>query len=250
MIKKIWIITMFPEFFEPLKSAGVVGQALDGKRGPALELSTVLLRDFHPNGHNGVDDTPYGGGAGMVLRADVLKDALLKGIVEKGGYGADWKEKLFVIAPGPRGKKWDFEVAKDFSDTKIINSKKDLVFICGRYEGIDERFLDAYVDEHFSLGDFILSGGEIAVMAILDSAMRFIPGVLKNSESALEESFGTELLEFPHFTRPQVFEGREVPAVLTSGHHGKIKKYRDEQRLIMTKKYRPDLLKIKEEENE
>tara|TARA_R110002072_G_scaffold64203_11_gene160060 strand:- start:42935 stop:43684 length:750 start_codon:yes stop_codon:yes gene_type:complete len=249
MIKKIWIITMFPEFFEPLKTAGVVGQALDGKRGPAFELNTVLLRDFHPKGHNGVDDTPYGGGAGMVLRADVLKNALIEGIVDKGSYGDNWREKLHIIAPGPRGKKWNFNEAYKFSQEKLINTNKDIVFICGRYEGIDERFIESYIDEHISLGDFILSGGEIAVMAVLDSAMRFVPGVLKNSDSALEESFGSELLEFPHYTRPQVFEDMKVPEVLTSGHHEKIKKYRKEKRIEMTKKYRPDLLNDKKEES-
>ncbi|MCP4913981.1 MAG: tRNA (guanosine(37)-N1)-methyltransferase TrmD [Oligoflexia bacterium] len=240
-MKKIWILTLFPEFFEPLKEAGVVGQALSGKRGHDYELITIQLRDFHPQGHQGVDDTPYGGGAGMVMRADALKDAFEKGIIEAGKYGANWKEQLHVIAPGPRGKVWNFEMAQTFAKEKFIEGKKDLVFVCGRYEGIDERFIENYVDEHYSLGDFILSGGELAVMTFIDSAMRFVPNVLKNYESVLEESFGSELLEYPQYTRPAEFEGMSVPEILTSGHHKKIAEYRLEKRKEMTKKFRPDL---------
>ncbi len=244
-MKKIWIITLFPNYFDSLINFGITGSALRGERGNKIEFNTVQLRNYTPKDYKGVDDSPYGGGAGMVMRADVLKEALLKGVVEAGAYGSDWKEKLHVVFPGPRGKTWNNSYCKEFASRFSEEGSKDLVFICGRYEGIDERFLSLYVDEQISLGDFILTGGEIAVMAIIDSSLRFFSGVLGNKESSLQESFQSNSLEHPQYTRPKVFDGLEVPDILLSGHHGNIEKYQKEEALRITKIHRPDLLEKK-----
>lgn len=245
-MKKIWIITLFPNYFDSLINFGITGSALRGERGTGIEIHTVQLRNFTPKDYKGVDDSPYGGGAGMVMRADVLKEALMKGVVESGGYGENWREKLHVIFPGPRGKTWNNSYCKDFAKRFSEEGAKDLVFICGRYEGIDERFLSLYVNEQISLGDFILTGGEIAVMAIIDSSLRFFTGVLGNKESSEQESFQANRLEHPQYTRPKVFDGLEVPEILLSGHHGNIEKYQKEEALRITKQHRPDLLERKE----
>ncbi|EQC49341.1 tRNA (guanine(37)-N(1))-methyltransferase [Bacteriovorax sp. BSW11_IV] len=241
-MSRIWIITLFPEYFAPLKDVGVAGQALQGMRGEGIELHTVLLRDYSPKGHKGVDDAPYGGGPGMVMRADVLKNALMEGIVGPGQYGENFKDKLHVIYTGPRGKVWNNEYCKDLAGRYLGENKtKDLVFICGRYEGIDERFLEEYVDETICLGDFVLTGGEIPVMAIIDSAMRFSKGVLGNNESANLDSFEDGLLEHAQYTRPMEFDGKKVPEVLLSGHHKNIELHRQKEKEYFTKKFRPDL---------
>jgi tRNA (guanine37-N1)-methyltransferase len=244
-MKKIWIITLFPNYFDSLINFGITGSALRGERGAGIEIKTVQLRNYTPKDYKGVDDSPYGGGAGMVMRADVLKEALLKGIVADGGYGEDWREKLHVVFPGPRGRTWNNTYCKDFAARFSQENAKDLVFICGRYEGIDERFLNLYVNEQISLGDFILTGGEIAVMAIIDSSLRFFSGVLGNKESSTQESFQANMLEHPQYTRPKVFDGLEVPEILLSGHHGNIEKYQKEEALRITKLNRPDLLEKK-----
>lgn len=247
-MKKIWIITLFPNYFDPLVNFGITGSALRGKRGNKIDVLTVQLRNYTPKDYKGVDDSPYGGGAGMVMRADVLKEALMKGVVEAGGYGENFKEKLHVIFPGPRGKTWDNKYCKNFAERFSNVNAKDLVFICGRYEGIDERFLNLYVDEQISLGDYILTGGEIPTMAIIDSALRFFSGVLGNKESATQESFQQNLLEHPQYTRPKVFDGVDVPEILMSGHHEKIAKYQSDEALRITKIHRPDLLSKKDSE--
>lgn len=234
-MKKIWIITLFPNYFDSLINFGITGSALRGERGSNLEIKTIQLRNYTPKDYKGVDDAPYGGGAGMVMRADVLKEAFMKGIVEDGGYGDNFKEKLHVVFPGPRGKTWDNSYCKEFASRFSNEASKDLVFICGRYEGIDERFLNLYVDEQISLGDFIFTGGEIPTMAIIDSFMRFFSGVLGNKESAEHESFQSNMLEHPQYTRPKVFDGIEVPEILTSGHHQNIAKYQREEGLRITK---------------
>lgn len=244
-MKKIWIITLFPNYFDSLINFGITGSALRGERGNKIEFNTVQLRNYTPKDYKGVDDSPYGGGAGMVMRADVLKEALMKGVIEAGGYGENWREKLHIVFPGPRGKTWNNSYCKEFAERFSGDGSKDLVFICGRYEGIDERFLSLYVDEQISLGDFILTGGEIAVMAIIDSSLRFFSGVLGNKESSLQESFQTNMLEHPQYTRPKVFDGLEVPDILLSGHHGNIEKYQREEALRITKIHRPDLLEKK-----
>jgi tRNA (guanine37-N1)-methyltransferase len=244
-MKKIWIITLFPNYFDSLINFGITGSALRGERGSKIEFNTVQLRSYAPKDYKGVDDSPYGGGAGMVMRADVLKEALLKGVVEAGEYGEDWRERLQVVFPGPRGKTWNNSYCKEFAKRFSEDGSKDLVFVCGRYEGIDERFLSLYVDEQISLGDFILTGGEIAVMAILDSSLRFFSGVLGNKESSEQESFQSNTLEHPQYTRPKVFDGLEVPEILLSGHHGNIEKYQKDEAMRITKIHRPDLLENK-----
>lgn len=242
-MKKIWIITLFPNYFDSLINFGITGSALRGERGSKIEIKTVQLRNYTPKDYKGVDDSPYGGGAGMVMRADVLKEALVKGVVEDGGYGEDWRSSLHVVFPGPRGQTWDNSYCKEFAGRFSKVESKDLVFICGRYEGIDERFLNLYVDEQISLGDFILTGGEIPTMAIIDSALRFFSGVLGNKESSMQESFQANSLEHPQYTKPKIFDGVEVPDVLVSGHHQNIEKYQKAESLRITKLHRPDLLK-------
>ncbi len=245
-MKKIWIITLFPDYFDSLINYGITGSALRGERGPGFELKTIQLRSFTPKDYKGVDDSPYGGGAGMVMRADVLKEALLKGVVEGGNYGEDYRSKLHIVFPGPRGRTWNNLYCKDFANRFKEEGSKDLVFICGRYEGIDERFLNLYVDEQISVGDYILTGGEIPTMAIIDSSLRFFKGVLGNKESSSQESFQSNLLEHPQYTRPKNFEGIEVPEILVSGHHQNIEKYQKEESLRITRIHRPDLLNKKE----
>jgi tRNA (guanine37-N1)-methyltransferase len=246
MIKKrIWILTMFEEYFTPFRECGVLGSALRGERSVDVEfeIQTVLIRKFSPKDYKGVDDSPFGGGVGMIMRADVLKSALFEGVIKAGHYDEkNWREKLHIVCPMPRGKTWDQNYAQDFAH-RVLSEKieKDVVFICGRYEGIDERFLNAYVDEFISLGNFILTGGELATMVILDSSMRFVTGVLGNKSSACDESFFNDLLEYPLYTRPREFEGMEIPEALISGDHKKIAKFKDEERKKMTQKYRPDL---------
>ncbi len=231
-MKKIWIISLFPDFFASYFDSGVVGKFFaEGK----LTLETLYLGDFSKKSFKGVDASPYGGGPGMVMRADVLKSAM-DHIIEDGGYQS--KDELHTIYTSPRGETLRNILAKDLG---MIS--KDLVFICGRYEGVDERFIEEYVDQIISIGDFVLSGGELAVMTIIDSFIRFLPGALGNNSSALEDSFEDGLIEGPVYTRPSEFLGKNVPDVLLSGDHAKIKDYNHQKKLEFTKKYRPDLYK-------
>lgn len=240
--RKIWILTLFPEYFKPLLDCGISGSAFRGERSESIkfEIEFVNIRDYSTTKYKSVDDAPYGGGPGMVMRADILRDALMKGVVEKGSYTD--KSLLHVIYTSPRGKVWNNKVAREFG-TNILSGEKDLVFICGRYEGIDERFLEKYVDDYYSLGDFVLTGGELAVMTMLDSAVRFVPGILGNKLSSEYDSFEDGLIEYPQYTKPQDFEGMAVPEVLMNGHHKKIEEWQKEEKRLMTKKFRPDLLK-------
>jgi tRNA (guanine37-N1)-methyltransferase len=242
VIKRIWILTLFPEFFEPLLKCGIAGSAFRGERegGTKFEVHCVNVRDFSTTKYKSVDDSPFGGGPGMVMRADILRDALLKGVVEKGGYPS--KSDLRVIYTSPRGIVWDNFVARNFGIHALSDPQKDVVFICGRYEGIDERFLEKYVDEFYSIGDFVLTGGELAVMVMLDSAVRFVPGILGNKLSSEADSFEDGMIEFPQYTKPREFEGMEVPAVLMEGHHKKIVEWQKNEKIRLTKKHRPDLI--------
>lgn len=243
MIKRIWILTLFPEFFEPLLSCGIAGQALRGERSSEefkFEVNFINIRDYSTTKYRSVDDSPYGGGPGMVMRADILKDALMKGVVENQGYES--LEDLHVIYTSPRGRVWNNQLAREFGTQVLSSSEKDVVFICGRYEGVDERFLEKYVNAFYSIGDFVLTGGEIAVMTILDSAIRFVPGILGNKLSSEADSFEDGLIEHPQYTKPQVFEGMEVPEVLLNGHHKKIQEWQKEEKIRLTRKHRPDLL--------
>ncbi|HLE11135.1 MAG TPA: tRNA (guanosine(37)-N1)-methyltransferase TrmD [Bacteriovoracaceae bacterium] len=239
---KIWIITIFPEYFRPLLDCGVTANALNGPNGLALEVNLVPLGNYTFQKYKGIDDTPFGGGPGMIVRADVLKNALDCGVVNAGNYGGSYRDKLHIVYTSPRGKVWNRDYCKEFSGRVWTeNASRDLVFICGRYEGVDERFLQKYVDEEISIGDYVLTGGEIAVMAILDSALRYLPGVLGNRESSQKDSFEDYLLENGQYTKPREFEGVVVPEVLLSGNHKKIAEYHLAEKLALTKQYRPDL---------
>ncbi|MFW5887837.1 MAG: tRNA (guanosine(37)-N1)-methyltransferase TrmD [Bacteriovoracia bacterium] len=235
MNNKIWIIAPFIDYFKPLMEQGVASRFLKNS------IHLVSLRDYGLGNYKAIDDTPYGGGPGMVIRADVLKAALIEGVIKPGNYREEFKEKLHIIYTSPRGEVWDNNICKDFAQTHFSKDSKDLVFICGRYEGIDERFWENYIDEDLSLGDFVLTGGEIAVMAFLDSSLRFVEGVLGNKNSADNDSFEDCLIEGPQYTKPQEFEGKTPPEVLLSGHHAKIDNFHLEQRKKFTQNLRPDL---------
>ena len=241
-IKRIWMLTLFPEFFSPLKECGVLGSALRNERGGEgnFELKTVQLAEHSPKGFKGVDDSPFGGGQGMIMRADVLKEALVQGVMEAGGYQS--LDQLHVVCPAPRGRTLDNGLAKEFAKILDFSCEKDVVFLCGRYEGIDERFLEKYVNEFISLGDFILTGGELAAMCILDSSMRFVKGVVGNRLSVMEESFADGMLEHALFTRPRMFEDKPIPDALVSGDHKRIDEFKKQSQREITKKFRPDLI--------
>ncbi|MDN5786032.1 tRNA (guanosine(37)-N1)-methyltransferase TrmD [Pseudorhodobacter sp.] len=222
------VITLFPEAFP-----GVLGLSLTGK---ALDLGlwaleTIDLRGFGLGRHKNVDDTPAGGGAGMVLRADVLGPAL-----ETAAYGTPQDRGAWpVIYLSPRGKPLDQAMARRFA------AGSGVTLLCGRFEGVDERVLEHYGVEEVSLGDFVLTGGEIAAMALLDATVRLLPNVLGNQASTEEESFSVGLLEHPQYTKPAEWMGRAIPDVLQSGHHGKIAEWRQAQSEAITRARRPDL---------
>lgn len=217
------ILTLFPEMFN-IFDHSIVGRA---KEKGIVDIKTTDIRDFTIDKHRKVDDYPYGGGAGMVMAAQPIVDSIRE--IKKNNKGP-------VIFLGPRGKTFNQE------DAKKLSSEKELIFLCGHYEGIDER---AYkeIDYEFSLGDFVLTGGEMACIPIIDSILRMVPGVLSKSESYEEESFYNGLLEYPQYTRPPVFEEEEVPEVLLSGHHENIRKWRRKQSLLITLNRRKDLFK-------
>lgn len=220
---KISILTLFPEMFSIFEHS-IIGRARDNN---IIDMSVYNIRDYTLNKHKKVDDYPYGGGAGMVMAPQPIVDAIRS--VKKSNKGK-------VIFLGPRGKTFNQEMAKELSN------EEDLIFLCGHYEGIDERVYK-YVDMEISLGDFVLTGGEMAAIPIIDSILRLIPGVLGKEESFMEESFYNGALEYPQYTRPEDFEGDKVPDVLLSGHHENIRKWRRLQSLEITKKRRPDLYK-------
>ena len=218
---KFDVLTLFPEMFEPLKHS-IIGRAVEND---LININLINIRDFSKDKHKKVDDTPYGGGAGMVIRPDVVYDA----------YNSVKSENSKVIYMSPQGK--------TLNQKKVENLSKEnhLIILCGHYEGIDQRVIDKIVDEEISIGDYVLTGGEIPAMVLIDSVSRYIEGVLKQ-DSIKEESFSNGLLEYPQYTRPEVFEGEPVPCILLSGHHENIEKWRKEQSLKITKKKRPDLV--------
>jgi tRNA (guanine37-N1)-methyltransferase len=222
------VITLFPNAFP-----GVLGESLTGRalQDGLWSLETIDLRMFGRGKHRDVDDTPAGGGAGMVLRPDVVGDAISFAQRDAAGTRADWP----IVYLSPRGKPFDQAMARRFSATKGIT------LLCGRFEGVDQRVLDAYDVEEVSLGDFVLTGGEIAAQALIDATVRLIPRVLGNAESAVVESFSHGLLEHPQYTRPTDWQGRRIPDILLSGHHAKIAEWRTEQSKALTKERRPDL---------
>lgn len=221
---KFDVLTLFPEMFEAVKQS-ILGKAIEKK---LITINLVNIRDFSKDKHKKVDDAPYGGGAGMVIRPDVVYDA----------YKSVYEEDAKVIYLTPQGKTLDQKKVEDLS------KEKHLILLCGHYEGIDQRIIDKIVDEEISIGDYILTGGEIPAMVLIDSVSRYVEGVL-SQESIKEESFSNNLLEYPQYTRPEVFEGEKVPEILLSGHHENIENWRKEQSLKITKQKRPDLLENK-----
>lgn len=215
------VLTLFPEMFEPLNES-IIGRA---KEKGLININLINIRDFSKNKHKKVDDTPYGGGAGMVMMPDVVYDA----------YKSLDSKDAKVIYMSPQGQKLNQKKVVELS------KEKHIILLCGHYEGIDQRVIDEIVDEEISIGDYVLTGGELPAMIVIDSVSRYIDGVLKD-DSTKEESFSEGLLEYPQYTRPEVFNGKQVPEVLLSGHHENIDKWRREQSLINTKKKRPDLL--------
>ena len=219
---KINILTIFPEMFSPLRES-MTGRAID--KG-IIELNVVDIRDYTLDKHNRVDDTPYGGGAGMVMQAQPIMDAY-----RESGFGGD------VIYMSPRGEMLSRELACELSEAA------EITILCGHYEGVDQRALDMLGAREVSIGDYVLTGGELPAMVLIDAVSRMIPGVLSSEESAFDESIYSGLLEYPQYSRPAEFEGEPVPDVLLSGDHGEVDIWRWEQSLALTKERRPDLFK-------
>ena len=219
---KFDILTIFPEMFDGIKQS-IIGKAIEKR---IIEINLINIRDFSKDKHKKVDDTPYGGGAGMVLKPDVVYDA----------YKSINSNNAKVIYLSPKGKTLNQEKVKELA------KKEHIILLCGHYEGIDQRVLDEIVDEEISIGDYVLTGGELPAMVLIDSVSRYIDGVI-TQESVEEESFSNGLLEYPQYTRPEIFLDKKVPEVLLSGHHENIRKWRDEESLRITRQNRPDLLK-------
>ena len=217
------ILTLFPEMFEPLKQS-IIKRA---QENDLININLINIRDFSEDKHKKVDDTPAGGGAGMVMRVDVLYNAY-KSIKQK--------ENARIIYLSPKGKKLNQKKVEELS------KEKQIILICGHYEGVDQRVIDLIQPEEISIGDYVLTGGEIPAMVLIDSVSRYVPGVLSNG-STFEESFSNNMLEYPQYTRPEEFMGLKIPNVLLSGNHQKIDDWRKEKSLEITKKNRPDLLK-------
>ncbi|MBR3888738.1 MAG: tRNA (guanosine(37)-N1)-methyltransferase TrmD [Clostridia bacterium] len=219
------VLTLFPEMFAPVKES-ILGRALDNN---LIELNLINFREFSTDKSKHVDDTPYGGGAGMVIKPEPVYDAY-KSIIE----GLESKPKVIYLSP--KGKVFNQQIARELA------KEEHLILLCGHYEGIDQRVIDEIVDEEISIGDYVLTGGELPAMVLIDAISRNVEGVIKE-ESVEDESFSEGLLEYPQYTRPEVFMGRRVPEVLLSGHHANIANWRREQSLEITKKKRPDLIK-------
>ena len=220
------ILTLFPDMVMQGLSTSIIGRAKD--RG-LLSIEAVNIRDYTLERHKKVDDYPYGGGAGMLMQAQPVYDAW-KSVVDRIGY------KPRTVYLTPQGPTFTQPMAKDLAQ------EKDLILLCGHYEGIDERVLEEIVTDYVSIGDYVLTGGELPAMVIIDAVSRLIPGVLHNDTSAEFESFQDNLLEYPQYTRPEEWHGKKVPEILLSGHHANIEKWRREQSVIRTAERRPDLL--------
>lgn len=234
---RIDVITLFPEMFAAL-DASIPGRA---RKQGALDLHTHQLRDFAVNRYGQVDDMPFGGEAGMVLRPEPLKGALDKVLGELGAGGPSGGKRPHVLHMAATGRIFTQERAKELAEIE------NLLIICGHYKGIDQRFCDAYVDEELSIGDYVLSGGELPAMVVIDSIARLLPGVLGDPASAATDSFYLpNRLGWPVYTRPQVFEGKAVPEELVSGHHERIRKWRLKASLESTRRNRPDLFGLLE----
>lgn len=221
------VLTLFPEMIEQGMHTSIIGRAI---AGGYLSINAVNIRDYAFNKHQKVDDYPYGGGAGMLMQAEPVYLAY-ESIQEKLEY------KPRVVYLTPQGEVFHQSMARELAQ------EKDLVFLCGHYEGIDERVLDEIVTDYVSIGDYVLTGGELPAMVMMDSISRMVPGVLSNQESGETESFAGNLLEYPQYSRPEEWHGQKVPPVLLSGHHANIEAWRREQSVLRTAKRRPDLLK-------
>ena len=219
---KFNVLTLFPEMFSALDES-IIGR---GKEKGLIDINLINIRDFSKNRHKKVDDTPYGGGAGMVMEPTVVYDA----------YCFVKEPNAKVIYMSPQGKTLNQQMVQDLA------KEENIILLCGHYEGIDQRVIDEIVDEEISIGDYVLTGGELPAMVLIDSVSRYVAGVLKE-DSIQEESFTNGLLEYPQYTRPEVFLGKRVPEVLLSGHHENIKEWRRNQSIINTYLKRPDLLK-------
>jgi tRNA (guanine37-N1)-methyltransferase len=228
------IITVFPELFTGVLECGILRRA---RQSGLVDIRIINLRDFAKDKHRSVDDRPYGGGEGMVF----MPGPLFEAIEFCRGGERDWKGQVVLMSP--QGKTWSQDSVAEFSTIP------HLLLICGRYEGVDQRVIDNLVDREISIGDFILTGGEIPAMVILDSVVRLIPGALGCSDSAVNESFTTGLLDYPQYTRPAEYRGYAVPEVLLSGDHAKIEKWRKEQAIEKTKRARPELITKKLAQN-
>ena len=218
---KINVLTLYPEMFPGFLGYSLAGKALAEQK---YQLNVVNIRDFATDNYKSVDDTPFGGGAGMIMKPDVL-DSAIKATYTQGD--------IYYLSP--RGEVFNQKTAHAFAQ------KDEMTFICGRFEGIDERILEKWQIKEISIGDFVLSGGEPALLTMLDAVIRLLPSVMGNKQSMSEESFENGLLEYPQYTKPQNWEGRLVPDVLVSGHHAKINAWRLEQSIALTKTRRPDL---------
>ena len=214
------VLTLFPEMFQALEQS-IIGKA---KEKNLININLVNIRDFSKDKHKKVDDTPYGGGAGMVIRPDVVYNA----------FKSLKSENAKVLYMSPQGNILNQKKVEDLS------KEQHLIILCGHYEGIDQRVIDKIVDEEISIGDYVLTGGELPAMVLIDTVSRYVEGVI-NQNSIEEESFSNGLLEYPQYTRPEIFEGEKVPDVLLSGHHKNIEKWRQDKSIELTKKKRPDL---------
>ncbi len=224
------VITLFPEMFTALTASGITRRAFEQKR---CELSLWNPRDFTSDNHRTVDDRPYGGGPGMVMMAAPLEAAISAGRQRQTTMGLPRPRTIYL---SPQGRPLNHQRVMQLSQ------EQGLLLLCGRYEAVDQRLIDRCVDEEISLGDFVLSGGELPAMALMDAVIRQLPGVLNDDASAVQDSFVNGLLDCPHYTRPEVYESHSVPAVLLGGHHAEISKWRRERALESTQRKRPELL--------
>ena len=222
-----YVLSLFPEIVENSLNASITGRAIDNE---LISLTSIDIRDFSDNKHMKVDDYPYGGGAGLVIKPTCVYDAYLHtlSLIKS-------EKKPRVVYMTPQGSVFNQKKAADFA------REDDLIILCGHYEGIDERVLETIVTDYVSIGDYVLTGGEIASVIVMDAVSRLVPGVLGNSESAFTDTFSDGLLEYPQYTTPEEFLGKKVPDVLRSGNQGTVEKGRHQQKLIRTRKNRPDL---------
>lgn len=223
------ILTLFKDMVTDGLNTSILGRAIEKN---LIETNVVDIRDYTMDKHKKVDDYPYGGGAGMLMQAQPVYDAYQAVLVD---ISQKTDKKPRVIYVTPRGTTFSQQMARELAQ------EEDLVILCGHYEGIDERVLEEIVTDYVSIGDYVLTGGELPAMVMVDCISRLVPGVLNNAESSVDESFSDGLLEYPQYSRPEVWNGKKVPDVLLSGHHANIAKWRHEQALEMTKKYRPDM---------